>query len=774
MIIQTTIFIILSLLLSSQTFAQYIKINEFMAKNENSIVDEDNEYHDWIELHNSHSETINLNNYSLSDNEDNLNKWQFPNITIAPQSCLLIFASGKNRITSELHTNFKISSEGESLYLSNPQGTIIDFIPAVNLGADDSFGRLPDGSNNLIHLEHSSPGNSNNNSSQLIFSSPAGFYDEAFNLNIQSLIGDTIYYTIDGSIPTMNSNVFTDSIFIYNRNSEPNYFSEFPTSPDQSLISYKAWEPPSKILDKGNIIRCVSYKDGIPSSKVYTSTYFVDENISTKYTLPVISMVTEESNLFDSDSGIYVPGVHFNINNPEWTGNYCKSGIKWEKPVHVEYFDKNGALGFSQDAGLRIHGGKTRIAAQKSLRLYARNEYDKKYFNYPLLPQKENTEYKRFILRTTMGSWHDQSIIKDVLAHEIAKELNIETQDFQPIIVFLNGEYWGVHTLRDKIDEHYINYEFDLDKDSVDLIGGNYNLIFAGDNSHYKNVLEFIENNDIRDLNNYEYLKTQIDIDNYIDYQISEMFFANFDWPENNMKLWRPQTENGRWRWIFYDLDAGLKNINYNMFVHCTNTDESISWPNPPHSTFLFRNLLLNSEFVNKFVKRYAEILNSDFSSNSILTKVNSIKELYENEIESHISRWHFPDNHSKWEIDIEEKLVNFLENRPCSVQENINDFFNPVSFDFDCNENADILNLTLAPNPNKGTFFIKNNTAQTIRGNILISSITGRKIYQENYIYLNAYEKKYLYLPKLSNGMYLLSYANSISSEKIKFIILN
>ena len=557
-------------------------------------------------------------------------------------------------------------------------------------------------------------------------------------------------------------------------NSEPNYFSEFPTSPDQSLISYKAWESPSITVDKANIIRCVSIKNGIPTSKVYTNTYFIDENIFTKYSLPIISLITEEANLFDSDSGIYIPGVHFNINNPEWTGNYYQSGIKWEKQFHIEYFDKNGALGFSQDAGLRIHGGKTRQAAQKSMRLYAREEYGKKYFNYPLLPQKDHSEYKRFILRTTMGSWHDQSIIKDVLAHDIAKDLDIETQDFQPIIIFLNGEYWGVHTLRDKIDEHYINYEFDVDKDSVDIIGGNYDLIFAGDNSHYKNVLEFIENNDISDLFNYEYLKTQIDIDNYIDYQISEMFFANLDWPGNNMKLWRPQTENGRWRWIFYDLDAGLKNIDYNMFVHCTNTDESISWPNSPRSTFLFRNLLLNSDFVNKFVKRYTEILNSDFSPTSILTKADSIKELYENEIESHISRWHFPDSHSKWEADIEEKLVNFLENRPCSVQEHIIDFLKPVSFNFDCNENADIFNLILAPNPNNGTFLIKNNTAQTIRGNIIISSITGRKIYQENYIYLNADEKKYLYLPQLSNGMYLLSYANSISSEKIKFIIVN
>lgn len=766
---------ILIFLYSSQIFAQYITINEFMSKNGNSIVDEDNEYNDWIELHNNHSDTISLKNYSLSDNEDDPNKWQLPDINISPKNTILIFASGKNRIHSnELHTNFKISSKGENLYLFDSQEILIDYISAVNIGEDDSFGRLPDGSNNLIHLESPSPGNSNNNTSQLIFSKNGGFFNQAFNLNVQSLFGDTIYYTLDGSIPTLNSNILEDSILIYNRNSEPNYFSEFTTSPDQSLISYKAWEPPSTIIDKANIIRCVSIKDGIPTSKVYTNTYFVDEHISTKYHLPVISLVTDETNLFDSDSGIYVPGIHFDINNPDWTGNYHQSGIEWEKPIHIEYFEKNGDLGFSQNAGIRIHGGKTRVAAQKSLRLYARNEYDKKHFNYPLLNDKENTEYKRFLLRTTMGSWHDQSIIKDILAHDIASNLSIETQDFQPTIVFMNGEYWGVHTLRDRIDENYLNYEFNINKDSIDLIGGNYNLIFAGNNSHYKNLIEFIESNDISELSNYEFVKTQIDIDNYINYQIAEMFFANFDWPENNMKLWKPQTENGKWRWIFYDLDAGLNNVDYNMFLHCTNTNESITWPNSPRSTFLFRNLLKNSDFVNQFVTRYAEILNSNFSTSSILYKADSIKQIYQNEIESHINRWHFPDNYSKWETDIEEKLIRFLENRPCTVQEHISNFLSPESFYFDCKKNEEMFNLTVAPNPNNGNFYIMNNYDQTIRGNLVIWSITGRKIYEENYIYLNAFEKKYISLPNLSIGLYLLNYSNSISSEKIVFSILN
>jgi hypothetical protein len=595
---------------------------------------------------------------------------------------------------------------------------------------------------------------------QITFSHKAGFYLFPFYQKIYSLLGDTIYYTLNGDFPTESSNIYTDSILMDYKFSEPNFFSEIPTTPEQNLISYKAWTSPNITIDKATIIRCASYRNGIRTSNVYTKSFFIDDKMFEKYTLPIISLITATENLFSYDSGIYVPGVHFNQNDPEWTGNYFQKGEGWERPVHVEYFETNGSLGFSQNAGIRIHGLKTRQAAQKSLRLYAREEYEEKYFNYQLMPQKSNKQYKRFLLRTSMAAWNGQTIIADVLAQDIARNLNIEYQDYQPVIVYINGEYWGIHTIRDRIDERYVAYTYDIDKDSIDLISGN-NTVISGSNIDYINLLAFIESNDLSFSNNYEYIKTQIDIDNYIDYQISEIFFKNYDWPANNMKLWK-YVSNSKWRWILYDLDAGFKDESYNMLIHATETNPNITWPNSSSSTFLFRNLLKNSMFCSHFLSRYAEILNFDFSVQNMTYKLNKMKDLYAPEVYNHSTRWDFPDNFYKWEEDIDSTLLFFIKNRPCSVIPNILEFFNTNDFSFICEINANSESeLILAPNPNNGVFFIYNNTSDITNTTINIVNVHGQNVLRQDCSALINNEYKYFNLSHLSSGVYFLTVGN-------------
>jgi hypothetical protein len=769
---KNTLLVVTLFLLVQLVNGQTVVINEIMAKNTSTLQDGDSDFSDWIELYNASSATINLLDYSLSDEINNFDKWIFPAIDLRPNSYLLIFASDKNKLDpTELHTNFKISSSGEELFLSNNSGVIIDEISSVSLSDNESYCRTPDGSTTWIVTGISSPNATNNYSNQLLFSNQEGFYENPFSLSINSHIGDTIYYTLDGDIPSDNSNIYTESLFIDTKNSEPNRLSEIPTTPEQDLISFKAWESPQETINKATILRCASFSNGVRTSEIYTKTFFVDGEIMGEYSIPVISLISEEENLFNPDSGIFVPGVNFNANNPEWTGNYFKHGDAWERNMHIEYFDQQGNLEFSQDAGVRIHGGKTRQASQKSLRLYARNEYGKKYFNHKLLPQKEVKKYKHFILRTTMGAWGKPTIIKDVVAQNISASLNIDYQDFQPVIVYINGEYWGIHTIRDRIDESYIEYTHNIDADSVEFK--------ESGNLAYNNLIEFIKDNSLEYISNYEYVISQIDVDNYIDYTIAELFFINLDWPANNMKLWR-ELPNGKWRWVLYDLDACFGNENGNMFIHSTRNDSSITWPNSPASTFLFRNLLKNEMFQNQFINRYADILNENFDTGFMVNKLDSIKEVYSPEIAGHIGRWNYPNSFNKWEEDIEDDLKSFLQKRPCVVKDNIMAFFDLTDFNYECDSNISIVeihginNLILAPNPNNGNFFVYNTYSSIINATIILTNIDGQIVYKENNVDILRNERKYFDLSNLSKNVYVLHIVSNNYSERKKIIVTN
>jgi hypothetical protein len=759
--------IIFFISISIQTTAQIV-INEFMSDNTTTIADEDGDFNDWIELYNYNNTPINLLNFSLSDQNNELDKWKFPEVTIPAQGFLLIFTSDKNRLDiDELHTNFKISSSGESLFLSNNLGQIIDQIEPIELTENKSYGRSPDGSGNLLSFVFSTPSSSNNLNNQLVFEFNGGFYTDPFYQKVTSLTGDTIYYTLDGSIPTDSSNTLSDSIKIDYTYSVPNLISNIPTTPDQSLISYKAWEAPDYIIDKANILRCATYRSGIRTSKIHTHTYIVDSVIFEKYEMPIISLVTDADNLFDHNDGIYTPGINYNLDDPGWTGNYFERGDLWERPVHVEYFEKNGNLGFAQNAGMRIHGGKTRQGAQKSFKFYARDEYEKKYFDYDLMPQRQHNKYKRFLLQTTFGSW-ENAIISDVLAHNIAKGMGLDYLDYRPVVVFINGEYWGIQTIRDKIDERYVAYGNDLDKDSVE-IRGFYSI-------PYLSLKVFIESNDLSNTVNYEYVKTKLDIDNFIDYHIVEMYLKNFDWPANNIDAWKEKNDGGKWRWLFYDIDAGFGNYNYNMFEHMAATDSSTVWPNSLSSTSIYRNLIKNQEFKDQFINRYAELLNNDFQKDSLLQKLDKLVELYEPEMPRHISRWNYLESVSNWKDTIDRQIVTFIENRPCAVTKNLIEFFDISTFDFDCVDNSvEISNngILLAPNPNRGNFFIYNNLPQDLTGDIIVTDIIGKTVYSKNDVYLINNGKVYFDFSYLPSSTYILIFQNKNFKEVRKFILI-
>jgi hypothetical protein len=223
--------------------------------------------------------------------------------------------------------------------------------------------------------------------------------------------------------------------------------------------------------------------------------------------------------------------------------------------------------------------------------------------------------------------------------HTLVRDLDMEIMAYRPCKVFLNGDYWGIHNLRERTNDDYINQHHDIDKDSLDIIRNKYTVI-RGDNSDYLEMYDFIKYQDMTNESNYEYINSIMDIDNYIQYMLSEMYFVNTDWFHDNMKFWRSRNPITKWRWILFDTDQGFgcyTSTSYNNNMLNVVTDEN------RYPSFMFNGLIQNQGFRNTFLNTYADFANTIFKPTVVINVIDSIKSLIESEMPAHIARWKNP-----------------------------------------------------------------------------------------------------------------------------------
>ena len=642
-------------------FSQEIVINEFMSSNNNYYLDEDGDDSDYIEIYNNSENSINLFDFYLSDDNDELQKWKFPNINLNPKQFLIVFASGKDKKNNELHTNFKIESEGEKLYISNNNDVILE-TPKVNLEQNVSYGLFPDGSSNFVLFKNPSPEKSNNNSiylDKITFSKNGGMYSTNSTINISNdSLTYQIYYTIDGSIPTKNSILYDGNNLLLNEELfSTNNISSKIVSPQD--IHH---DPPSN-LPKCIVIRAASFNsNGIQKSEVITNSYFI-KNISYNHNnLSIISLTASNNDLFDFETGIYIPGINYNEDNPKWTGNYYKKGYEWEIPAHFEYYDVNG-VDFSQDCGLRIHGGNSRRPQQKGLRLYARSEYGNEIIDFPFFGSDEVVKFKRLVLKPFSSNI---SGLNNYFTSSVAENLNVESLNQKPVVLYLNGEYWGIYFLQERLDEYYLESNFGIDAKNVDIIRNWEGLLLEGDNDDFLELYSYISINDLSIQEKYAVVENWIDIDNFIDYQLFEIFIGNYDWPQNNIICWREKKVGVKWRWIFVDGDVTLKYMFKNNFKHALDTLGE-DWPTNPTATLFLRKLLKNQEFKMKFLNRLEVLLNDELCFKILTEKFKNCVNEIEKEIPLQNIRFGRPKSLQSWLTSID-VISKFLQVRSYST----------------------------------------------------------------------------------------------------------
>ncbi len=512
------------------------------------------------------------------------------------------------------HTNFKLSSSGESVVLSNADSIEIDQITYPELFGDESYGWSEAKSELLIFTEPT-PGEANDTqgysgrSTLPELTVPGGFYEGSFQVSLTDpSAGSVTRYTLDGSIPTDSSEVFGSGSIEIN---------------STSVLKVRNLET-----------------DRVPGEVVVES-YFINEN----HDLPVLTVSTHPDNLWSDESGIYVVGTNGIPGNGHEGANWNQP---WEIPVHFELYEKDGAKSFSVGAGAKIFGKWSRLKPMKSLSIFFRGLYGTSALEYQMFSDKNIDSFQSLVLRNSGNDFTDDgfSMFRDGLMTTLMSSEDIEYQEFRPAVVYLNGEYWGIHNIREKINEHFIAANSGVDPDNIDVVesGSSQPLPFAsrGTLDNYNNLISFVSENDLNDPAKFAELETIVDVENYIDYMAAQIYYANKDWPGNNIKLWRSREVGGKWRWILYDTDFGFAlsyggQVDHNTLSFALE-ENGPGWPNPPWSTILFREMVESEDFKTRFVNRLSDLMNSNFKPSFVETVIDSLARLIESEIPRHMA----------------------------------------------------------------------------------------------------------------------------------------
>lgn len=615
-------------------------INEFLASNDAVISDEDGDFSDWVEIYNADTEAVNLAGYALSDDPDQPLRWLFPYLILQPGDHLLVWASGKDRHVSDaLHTSFKLDADGEYIGIFDPFGNLLDGLSFDPQQTDVSYGRYPDGAESWYFFTNPSPGVTNPEPDDTarvaspVITPPGGFFSSDVSVQITCPTPDAvIYYTLDDSDPDETSTMYTSPVAL-------------DVDPTTATMS---------------VIRARAFKSGLNSSRIKSASFL----FNSPHTLPVFSFVTDPDNLWDPDIGI--------IPNAE------QSGRDWERPLSIQMFEPDGDEMFSLDTGVRLHGTYSRTLDKKSFRVYCRQEYGQDRLEYPLFPDIDVDSFKRFIIRN--GGDPFSTCMRDTVLESHWRQYGGLTSANRYVVLYINGEYWGLYNLRERIDEYYVQDHFGIDDNDVNLMKADYWVWEneSGKPQDWFDVYHYVEHNDLTSDTVYQEAVSHFDMDNFIDHCIWRIWGADVDWPHNNIYTFNSEITNGPWRQIMWDADWSFGGLPQIHIEHNTLAWALRSEPRPDlfnldmehllWGTVLFRQFASNEKFRRRFISRYADLLNTAFAPRNVFPVINSNADLIRPEMARNYAKWgDGAGNVNMWEESVDYlRIFSWTRNQHC------------------------------------------------------------------------------------------------------------
>lgn len=629
-----------ALLMSSSLLFGSVVINELMPKNVSSSVDNGYQFSAWAELYNSGAEPVDVSLYFFSDTTSIPDKWQMvpdskhPDSTIIqPGGFLIVYFDGAETPTP-FHANFKLPAKKGGLYLFDESGQQIDRMVYDTSYRNISFGRAEDGKSKNVFFLNPTKGFSNNGavSSEKQTVAPSfdltpGFYAGEQTVNISSPDASAdIYYTLDGSEPTKEKGTLYED-----------------------AIKLSANTP----------LRAAAYREGEIPSNVVTATYFIGErNIN----LPVVSIVSDPDYVTGSELGLFVKGRHGAIvpsycSAPETKANYMND---WDRPANMEYFDQEKAEQLNQELKIGNFGACSRTKFVKSIKVNANKVYGDKELDYSIFTEKPKLRWKSVVLRNS-GNDFGRSYLRDGFMQTAVAHLNLDHQAYEPSVVFMNGVYYGLLNIRERTNKSFIFSNFGLDEEEFYLNDG----ASAKEGTTFDEVMKYanFSKEEINSPGVFKDIDELIDLDEFLNYFMAEIYSSNRDWPGGNMKEWKKKG-NGKWRWILYDTDFGLSLYEDNYSVRSIST--------LANQNKLFVSLLRNNEIRARFLAKWCVHLATTFSSERMNAILDSLAGRIDQE--ARIYEQYLSDNHKvegKYDDNIN-KIRQFIDRRVHYVQNDV------------------------------------------------------------------------------------------------------
>jgi hypothetical protein len=616
-----------------------ILINEICPANADIIYDTTfYEFNPWIELYNPGDNSVNLKGYFLSDDSQAREKWNVTeDIIIDAKGYLILWCDKGNKFR---HTNFSLDTDGEQVILSDPSGNEIDRMIFPEQYLNVSYGRTSDGGSVVTYLSKATPGSANDADAvssvlpDLVFSPKGGIFRAEQVVSISHPMADaSIRYTLDGSEPNETSTVYSAPLVI------------------SSSTTVKA-----KAFRSGNI----------PSQTVVNSFIISDRDFS----LPVVSLSLAPAYLSDNTIGIYVEGTNGvsgrGSNVPvNWNQN-------WYRHADFELFHF-GKKVFDHAVDIRVYGNFSRTRPQKSFAIKARDKYGKSTLDFKFFPQKSFASVGGFTLRNSGTDWN-VTHFKDALMHKlIIGQMDLDYSDYQPAALFLNGEYWGIQNFRERLEEDYFASNFSVSEDNLELMESNRTELI-GTNTHYKNYRDSLfDEVDRKHPNTIRFIERNIDVQNFINYNVHNIYCGNTDWPGNNVKFWRRISDNGKFRWLLYDMDVAFGIEPENPTLEWATAPNSPHGSNRPSSTQHLRELLENPVFRNRFVQTMLTAIQTTYKPDRVIGIIDDVQNTLKAEMPYHRNKWGGSMN--TWNEKVEYLRDFAVQRNPFMLQHTI-DFF--------------------------------------------------------------------------------------------------